>query len=135
MVDSCPVGEVVNPYTDKCFPIGKPFADAYYDEELDPPSWMKRVLTLSDDGGIVVQDTSLHNSEREALQDALETNWAFLKGNRFKETFRVLVRPEGSDELTLLKEEFPSELEATTFANIETVAGMGEDYFVVREED
>ena len=47
-----------------------------------------------------------------------------------KRKFCILVQPEGSRKLMKTGICFKKKIKATTFANLETVAGMGETYFV-----
>jgi hypothetical protein len=47
-----------------------------------------------------------------------------------KYRYRIFIRPEGEQRYIPTNKVFSNKLKATTYANIETVAGMGEDYSV-----
>jgi hypothetical protein len=47
--------------------------------------------------------------------------------------YKILVRGDGEDEYRYAGRTFKDKKKAHTFANLETVAGMGEEY-IVREE-
>lgn len=52
------------------------------------------------------------------------------KGIKQPQRFKIFVRPEGEDRLRPTKVWFKDRKKAENFANIETAAGMGEQYFV-----
>jgi hypothetical protein len=50
----------------------KEYIDVYWDNELDPPSWVIRRVEEQKDGSLVVQDSDLANNKRDAMKRAKE---------------------------------------------------------------
>ena len=49
---------------------GNMYIDVYYDDELNPPSWMARRVEKTFDGSLIVHDTVLTKNKSEAKKYA-----------------------------------------------------------------